>query len=80
MCFPYIPGSFKTKFHIPFWGEFLPKKFLSLMWLPYITGSFKPKFHIPFWGEFMSKEQELLTINAIPVIPVTFWLRWKEIQ
>ena len=76
----YIPGSFKHKFHIPFWGKLLSKEFLFLFLFPYITSSFKTKFHIFFWDKFLSKEQEFLSITSIPVIPVSFWQRWKELQ
>ena len=42
MCFPYIPGSFKPKFHIPFWGEFLSneQEFLSIIVIPVIPVPF----------------------------------------
>ena len=80
MWFPYIPSFFQSKFHIPFWGGFLSNEFLSLLWFSYIPGSFKPKFHITFWGQFLSKEKEFLSITVIPIIPVPFWLKRKELQ
>ena len=46
LWFPYIPGSFKPKFHIPFWGKLLSKEqeFLSIAVIPVI-----PVIHVPFW-------------------------------
>ena len=77
---PYIPGSFKQKFQIPFWREFLSEEFVLLLWFTCIPGSFKTKSHIPLWVELISKEHDLLANTVSPVIPIFLWLIWKELQ
>ena len=45
LWFPYIPGSFKPKFHSPFRGELLSKEqeFLLVTIIPVITFPFWPR-------------------------------------